>query len=313
MSSEIQNITDNLHEKYNQMVTSDTLSSATHPELLEDEKRKLVEMALNQTFLNPKFKMERFVPSGQLTPYATVRQWLLELKSIEESCEKYISLMSKYDLEIPMLKAMIEAETDPIKQAELKIRLIDKEYNFTCDRRRKAQHFIEREQYCDLLKDYLAGPNGKTPDGRSWLEVFGNMDEENEWEKHYWTVRLAKQAAMDMVGYGKVSAGNIDAITQLDVKQQQEAIGLAHEVALRVDAMSDHLRNQAHRHLLETDNQYAGIMGNRKPDDLNRIEFNINDMIPKSVSHHSDPDAIDPEGSATPTISDEELNDVYRS
>jgi len=310
MSSELQNITDNLHEKYKSMVTSDVLTPQTHAEMLDDDKKKLVELALNHSFLNPKFKMERFVPSGQLTPYSTVRQWLLELKSIEEQCERYVTLIAKYELEIPMLKAMIDKEEDPIKLSELKIRLIDKEYNYNCDKRRKAQHFIEREQYTDLLKDYLDGPSGKTPDGRSWLEVFGDMDEENEWEKHYWTVRLAKQAAMDIVGYGRVSAGNIDAITQLDTVQQQEATVLAHEIALRVEAMSHYARGQAHQHLLETDNQYARIMTNKTPDDLNRIEFNVNDLVPKTVSHHEDQgaDAQQPDDNT----SDEEFHNVYR-
>jgi hypothetical protein len=305
MTTEIQNFSENLHEKYADMTTDDKLSPTTHADKLEEDKQTLVEMALNATFLNPKFKMERFVPAGQLTPYSTVRQWLLELKSIEESCERYVTMMAKYEIELPMLRAKIDQEPDPIKKAEIQLKLLEQQYQYTCDKRRKAQHFIEREQYCDLLKDYLAGPNGKTPDGRSWLEVFGNMDEENYWEKHYWTVRLAKQAAMDVVGYGKVSAGNMDAITQLDAHQQHEALALTHEVALRVEAMSSSLRNQAHGHLMQTDKEYADVMQGHTPEDLNKIEFNVNNLIPVAEQHTAEPGAVD-----EPT--DEELNDVYR-
>ena len=279
MSNEIQQWSDNLFVKYAQYKSNDTASTNVK-ELSEDEK-ELVSRALNATFINPKFKMRHFVSSGQLTPYNTVKQWMLELKSIEEACENFEHMLKKFEIEKEILELRIAREQDDIERRVYQLELEKSTLQYKQNRRRLQQHYIEREQYVELLQEYLEGPNGKTPDGKSWLDVLGTP-EEDYYEKEYWTVRLAKQAAMDMAAYGRIGAGNMDAITQLGPDQQKDTIALAHEVSLRVESVSNTLRNEVHNTLLQHDQNYAAMMQGKTPTDLNKIEFNVNDMVPKS-------------------------------
>jgi hypothetical protein len=285
--NEIKSWEHNLFDKYEKFKTTDKLK--TDHSLLEEEQTRLVESALNQVFINPRFKMKHFVPSGQMTPYSTMRQWLLELKTTEEAIETFELRLKRFELEKEILELKIDREPDLLTRKQLQLDLLKTTQDFGSSKRRVMSHYMERENYLSLINEYLEGPNGKTPDGKSWMDVF-NTPEEDKYESEYWTVRLAKQAAMDIVGYGKISAGNIDAITQLEQSQQQETLALAHEVSLRVEGASNHIRNAVHMRLLKTDRDYALSMGNRTPEDFNKIEFNVNDMVPESEVHHANND-----------------------
>jgi hypothetical protein len=54
-----------------------------------------------------------------------------------------------------------------------------------------------------------------------------DTDEEEVYEAHYWTNRLAKQAATDLLFYGRVNSGNMDAILSMSPEQQTETLTLA--------------------------------------------------------------------------------------
>jgi hypothetical protein len=277
--NEIKQWEQDLFAKYDKFKTNDKLK--TDHSLLEEEQKRLVESALNQVFINPRFKMKHFVSSGQMTPYSTLRQWLLELKTTEEAIETFELRLKRFDLEKEILELKIDREPDLLIRKQLQLDLLKTTQDFGSSKRRVMSHYMERENYLSLINEYLEGPNGKTPDGKSWMEVF-NTPDEDKYEREYWTVRLAKQAAMDIVGFGRISAGNIDAITQLERSQQEETLALAHEVSLRVESTSNHIRNTVHMHLIKNDPGYALTMQNKTPEDLNKIEFNVNDMVPES-------------------------------
>ena len=281
--TEIKQWEQNLFAKYDQYKTTDKLR--TDHSLLEEEQTRLVESALNQVFINPRFKMKHFVPSGQMTPYSTMRQWLLELKTTEEAIETFELRLKRFELEKEILELKIDREPDVLIRKQLQLDLLKATQDFGSSKRRVMSHYMERENYLSLINEYLEGPNGKTPDGKSWMDVF-NTPEEDKYEREYWTVRLAKQAAMDIVGYGRISAGNIDAITQLERSQQDETLALAHEVSLRVESTSNHIRNTVHMHLLKSDPTYALSMHGKTPEDFNKIEFNVNDMVAESEVHY---------------------------
>lgn len=87
------------------------------------------------------------------------------------------------------------------------------------------------------------------------MDIFGTP-EEDLYEREYWVVRLAKQASMDISSYGRISAGNLDAITQMPEDMQTDSIALAHEFSLRLDNVSEALRGQVHQMLLQSDEKY---------------------------------------------------------
>lgn len=299
--SQIQPYSEDLYKKYAEYLTKD--EAVSDVKKLSPEQKELVDLALNTSFLNPKFKMKHFVTSGQITPYSTVRQWLIELKTMEENCENFEHLLRKFELERKIATMRMERTTDELEKAEHQLALNKINFDESQAKRRLAQHYIEREQYIQLLFEYLDSPNGKTPEGKSWLSVFGDMDEENKWEAHYWTVRLAQQAAMDLTAYGRVGSGNMEAITQLPPELQEEAMAVTHEVSLRLESFSGAMREKIHHRLIETDPAYAAMMAGKRADDLNKVEFNVNDLAPIKET---------PVNGGVPP-SDEDLVNVYNN
>jgi hypothetical protein len=277
--NQIQAFTEDLFEKYKEYSSTD--EAMTNIKYLTENQKTLVDRALNLHFLNPKFKMKHFVSNGQLTPYSTIRQFLLELKVMEEATETFEYMLKKMELEKEGLLMRLEVEKDPIQRNLLQLDLLKNEKEYKQNKRRLAQNYIEREQYIQLIEEFKAGPDAKTPDGKDWItEVFGNMEEENKWEEHYWTVRLAKQAALDIVAYGRVGSGNMEAITQLPEDLRHQALALTHEVSLQLEALSNGFRQDVHEKLLATDPHYRTLMSDKRPEDLNKIEFNIEQLTP---------------------------------
>lgn len=239
--SQIQKFESNLHEKYAAYKTQD--KSSTDNKQLNSDQLSVLEMALNATWANPKFKMKHFVTSGQITPYSTLKQYMLELKTLEESFENFEYGINKLTLEVELLEITMKESKDPLKIKEAEIACLEKRHHLKQNRRRIHQLQIEREQYLELIKEFLEGPDGKTEDGRSLMEVFGTP-EEDKYEKEYWTIRLARQAAMDISSYGTISAGNLDAIHQLPEDMCKQSIALAHHFSLANNNLSNELKSQ---------------------------------------------------------------------
>lgn len=282
--NQVQAFTEDLFAKYKEYSTTD--EAMTNVKYLTEDQKTLVGHALNLHFLNPKFKMKHFVTNGQLTPYSTIRQLLLELKVMEEATETFEYMLKKMELEKEGITLRLASETDPIQRNLLQLELLKNEKEYKQNKRRLAQNYIEREQYIQLIEEFKAGPDAKTPDGKDWItEVFGNMEEENKWEEHYWIVRLAKQAALDVVSYGRVGSGNMEAITQLGDGLQEQALALTHEVSLQLEALSNGLRQDVHEKLLASDPHYRALMSGKRPEDLNKIEFNIEQLVPIKEDH----------------------------
>ena len=284
--NQVQAFTEDLFAKYKEYNSTD--EAMTDVKYLTDDQKKLVAHSLNLCFLNPKFKMKHFVTNGQLTPYSTIRQYLLELKAMEEATETFEYMLKKMELEKEGLLMRLEVEKDPIQRNLLQLELLKNEKEYKQNKRRLAQNYIEREQYIQLIEEFKAGPDALTPDGKDWItEVFGNMEEENKWEEHYWVVRLAKQAAMDIVAYGRVGSGNMEAITQLPDGLREQSMALTHEVSLHLESLSNGLRQDVHEKLLASDPHYRALMSGKRPEDLNKIEFNIDQLTPIKEEYSS--------------------------
>jgi len=206
--------------------------SITNPVHLDEKDRELVEWAYNKEWTNPKFKLRHFVGDQQITPFSKLRQWLLEIKSREEQIERMEYEIRKTDLDIKIEQRNADSTDDPLlkEKFEVEIMRLSREKGIT--ERRIHDYYLERQQLVDLSRELLDSDEGKTPDGRSLMEVF-NTVEEDEYEAQYWTQRLAKQAAMDMIFYGRINSGNMDAIAMLPSAQQGEVLQLTYSYAMQ--------------------------------------------------------------------------------
>ena len=76
-----------------------------------------------------------------------------------------------------------------------------------------------------------------------------NTSEEDVYESQYWTNRLAKQAACDMIFYGRINSGNMDAILMLSPDQQSETLALTVNFATKLQAYQGQLQSAADKQL----------------------------------------------------------------
>jgi hypothetical protein len=207
----------------------------TNTDSLSDEDQQTVLFAINKEWTNPKFKMRYFVGQTQITPFAKLRQWLLELRTREEGIEHTEYEILKWQVEIDRHTYLAEHDPDPFEKRLHAIEADKLNRQQVATRRRLQDWFLERQQFIDLINEFKASPEVLLPDGtgRTYFDII-NTDEEDLYEQEYWTHRLGKQAASDLLFYGRVNTGNMDAILSMSEEQQAHTLALAHSFATQL-------------------------------------------------------------------------------
>lgn len=195
--------------------------------MLTDREKELVKLSLNKEWTNPKFKLRWFVGQTQITPFAKFRQWLLEIKAKEESIENMEYELAKYDVEYDRYKRMRDNALDDLDKRLAEIEMWNTDRLRYTSKRRLQDWYLERQHLIDLLTEFMASEEAILPDGsgRTYMDIM-DTNEEDVYEAQYWTNRLAKQAACDMIFYGRINSGNMDAILSLGAEQQAETLAL---------------------------------------------------------------------------------------
>ena len=182
------------------------------------------------------FKLKYFVGGAQLTPYATLKQWLMEVRAREESVRTLEYQMKKHALEIKLEKEKLEFASSDIQKELIELEIEDKTKDHVRYERNVRDAYTEKDTLLRVIKEFLASEHALLPDGTNSNGCFSVMRElEEKLEAEYWTVRMAKQAALDVMFYGRVNEGNMDSITMMDPVQQRQVLGMAAQHALEMD------------------------------------------------------------------------------
>lgn len=218
--------------------------------MLTEKEQDKMRLALNKEWTNPKYKIRQFVGQAQITPYAKYRQWLLELKGKEESIENIEYEIAKYEVEIKRFHRMADDAYDDLDKELAMIEARNAERNIIISRRRLQDWYLERAHLLDLLEEFENSEEALLPDGsgRTFEDIL-NTEEEDHYEKDYWTNRLAKQAATDMLFYGRIGTGNMDAILSMDPEQQAETFALTMNFSSQLQQYTLALQSQAEEKL----------------------------------------------------------------
>lgn len=211
--------------------------------MLSDRDKELIKKSLNKEWTNPKFKLKWFVGQAQITPFAKFRQWLLEIKGKEEAIENMEYELAKHDLEIDRFKQMRDNAVDELDKRGAEIELWNLERLRYMSRRRIQDWYLERQNLVDLLKEFLDSDEAKLKDGsgRTYMDII-DTEEEDKFEAEIWTNRLAKQAACDLIFYGRINSGNMDAILSLSAEQQAETLALGINFATQLQQYTGNLQ-----------------------------------------------------------------------
>lgn len=269
--------------RYKSIVRSDV-------SMISDQEKDMIEFALNKEWTNPKYKLRYFVGQAQITPFSKFRQWLLEIKSKEESIDNMEYEISKFEIEIERFRRMADQAHDDLDRRLAEVEAKNAERNLVMSKRRLQDWYLERQHLLDLMQEFQESEEAIIPDGsgRTYMDVL-NTEEEDVYEAEYWTNRLAKQAATDMLFYGRIGTGNMDAILSMSPEQQAETLALTMNFSTQIQQYTLQLQAASEENL-----KLGGNVDNK---DLLAPVSEIN-KLESSPTNSSD-------------SIDEDLNDVY--
>jgi hypothetical protein len=138
-------------------------------------------------------------------------------------------------LEIQIQEESKEFLTDPKRKQLVDLAISDMKIDLRKFKRNLKDAYIERQGFIDLIKDFLDSDDAKLPDGSDLIDVIGNKELEDKFEHEYWTVRMAKQAMLDMISYGRIGTGNLDSILMMSAEQQKQVLSLASSYTVFID------------------------------------------------------------------------------
>jgi predicted DNA-binding protein YlxM (UPF0122 family) len=211
--------------------------------VLTEKQNEIIRKSQLNDWSIPEFKLKNFVARSHIHPMHQLRQLMLELNTKTEMIDNWEFDREQFELEI---------ELDN-EQAELTQYVAQKKLHLLEVKRIKAKLAVvneklrtilyEREKVLKLIDEIDNSPQGYTKDGRRYLDIMNDPEQNEEIERDYWEYRLAKQAAMDMIAYGRIGVGNMESIMQLDADSQNKTIAMAYEVLIqnesRMNKISD--------------------------------------------------------------------------
>ena len=240
---------------------------------LTKEEIELIEDAINTEWGQTDFKSEHFVGNSQIHPYAKLKQYMLELRTREEVCETMEYQMKMYDIKVKIAEKVLDNEKDELKKLHAELELLENKKDYGMHKRRIKDCYRERKQYLNLINQFVNSSENILPDGRKISEHFNDPEFAAEMDKEYWTVRLAKQVALDFAAYGRPGTGNMDSILMLNSEQQKQVLGLASDLFVRVEARNNALINNASKKMqLGYKNDYLSNLANVYLPNLEQLE-----------------------------------------
>lgn len=221
---------------------------------INDDDKEIVELARTQTAQQmPVYKADHFVGKAQLTPYGAMKQYLLEIESRDHSIMENDYNIEKMQIDIDDLTEQLDFADDKFSKRRIENEIKHKERKkaqfVKIDQRAKA----ERKMYIDMIKELDQSELGKTHDGKRILDLINDPENNEDLEREYWILRMGKQAAMDMIAYGRVGVGNMDSLTMMNADDQRQALSLATDVFVWHENRMQHILTDANEKYAQLD------------------------------------------------------------
>lgn len=237
-------------------------------------KNKIINLAKEKDWGTPTYKIERFVGNSHLHPLHKVEQYLLEIQSRSNLIGAQQHEIDKMSVQIEIEEEAKEATNSVAKKKmhDVEIRELKRKIKYTEGLLKQTINDIDR--YTQLVDDFNNSPEGKTPDGELYIDVLTDPVKRDQIEKDYWEYRLAKQAAMDMVAYGRIGVGNMEAIMQLPAESQNKALAMAYEVLIMNESRMNLIQDKVAERLQSgsTVSDIHKLMNMTSSDFINKLE-----------------------------------------
>ena len=225
-----------------QLVTQYKVSDlSTNVSFLTNDHKELIVTAISQHWTIPEFKVKNFIGNAQITPYAKLKQYLLELNTRESAVESMEYESQKIVFEIEIHTEEMERTLSPAQKKLHQLEVIKLQRMQRKSQSRLKDAYDERDIYLKLIDEFNNSSEGYLEDGRRIMDIMTNSAETEKLEKEYWTLRLAKQTALDMIAYGRAGVGNMEAVGMLEPAQQIEVMELACDYFVRNEIRTNNI------------------------------------------------------------------------
>jgi len=249
---------------------------------LNDVQSKLIHKSITTDWSVPEYKLKHFVAGSHIHPFHKVRQYLMELNTRHENLETFERDIEKLEIEIE-LEAELRDHTNLVAQKklhELEIRYKKRELLVLAEKFRSQVG--DRNKIFKLIEEFNLSSEGQDSQGRLWMDLLDDPIEAERIEKDYWEYRLAKQGALDMIAYGRIGVGNMEAIMQLAPESQNKCIAMAYETLItnehRMNQISDGVVKRLDSGNTVTD--ITQLLGINKTDFMLQLENQENNDVP---------------------------------
>jgi|APSaa5957512493_1039668.scaffolds.fasta_scaffold05231_2 hypothetical protein len=175
----------------------------------------ILEGALNINTGQTKYQSKVFVANSQITQYKSVRQCLLELEVRHHGWNDVNNKLKRQLVLIKMSKRSMDESDDSLEKELIGIELETMNYDCEVWEKKLKNYSEEITYYLELIKEI-------SNNDKSIIEKSFEYDEAEDIQ--YWVKRMAKQAAMDMVSYGRIGSGNMDSIAMMPEEHQVEVL-----------------------------------------------------------------------------------------
>lgn len=162
------------------------------------------------------YQNEHFVMNSHVTKYRQIRQALLEIENRYHGIRK-IKLESRRDeIKLKMLQRDLDACEDEYQAEMIKLDMEDVRSDIEIRNRKMHRAEQEIDIFIKRVQDNVENEE----------DIARYFDQDPEEEKKYWIARMGKQAAMDILSFGRISTGNLDSISMLPEEEQLQILSI---------------------------------------------------------------------------------------
>jgi len=180
------------------------------------DKEKILETAVLFASGQTDYQNENFVMNSHVTKYRQVRQALLEIENRYHAIRKIKLDFRRDEVKLKKLKNELDSCDNELDKELIRIDIEDTTVDNEIRKRKLDRAEKEIDVFIKRVQD-----NAETEE-----DIQRYFDQDPDEEKKYWIARMGKQAALDILSFGRVGTGNLDSISMLPEEDQLKILSI---------------------------------------------------------------------------------------
>lgn len=202
---------------------------------------ELIKYAFDFDYAYSQYQMDSYVVNTGITDWRKAKQCLIEIEHRTQAMDDHGWNLKKMEAETEILREELAELTSPARQKLKQIEIDEKTEGAARTRRRIAGIKRERDRLIETFRKAV-------PSKTELDDMTQNVDQK---EREYWISRIGKQAAQDMLSYGKIGTGNMESIMQMPHDDQEKIIKGALEFTKKMETGILTLEKEVEQKLIE--------------------------------------------------------------